>query len=327
MAERRRHKLVLIMQMSNQEYLQINFEHPPKTYVVINPVSGTLQPDVVRETIQSALQAHNLTFEIYETTGKEDVRKLVRDAVQQGFELFLAVGGDGTAAAVASGLVNTQIPLAVIPTGTWNALARNLDIPLPIDQALELVFEGPRIRVIDAMQIEDKFHILNISVGVGSRTMRQSKREEKRRFGRLADLWTALSNLMSFQTYHFDVRIDGKQAKFRALEVMVANSKIIGLKGIQLDPGIHMDDGKLNVCRLYADNLIDFFNLAISILSGRQRQSWNILCLDALHEVEIRCREKNLPVQGDGDLIGHLPVVIKLRPKAIHILVPANLDG
>jgi diacylglycerol kinase (ATP) len=307
--------------------MSTNFEHPPRTYVVINPVSGTLQPDTVREAIQSTLQAHDVTFEIYETTGKENVRQLVRDAVQQGFELFLATGGDGTAAAVASGLVDTQIPLAVIPTGTWNALARNLDIPLPLDQALELVFQEHRIRAIDAMRIEDKFYILNISAGVGSRTMREVKREEKRRFGRLADLWAALINLMGFQTFQFDVTIDAKQTKFRALEVTVANSKIIGLKGIQLDPDIHMDDGKLNVCRLYADNLIDFFNLSISILLGKQRESWNVVCLEAMHQVKIHCREKNLPVQGDGDLIGRLPVVIKLHPKAIRIIVPTNPDA
>src|SRR5688572_10774248 len=258
--------------------MQVNFEHPPKTYVVMNPVSGTLSPEVKRETIQSALQAHHVTFEIYETTGKEDVTQVVRVAVQQGFELFLAVGGDGTVAAVASGLVDTQVPLAVIPTGTWNALARNLDIPLPIDQALELVFQEHRIRIIDAMQVEADFYILNISTGVGARTMRESKREEKRRFGRLADLWTAIVNLMGFQTYHFDVTIDGKHAKFRALEVMVANSKIIGLKGIQLDPDIHMDDGKLNVCRLDADNLIDFLTLAMSILLGKQREDPKLLC-------------------------------------------------
>ena len=309
--------------LSNQEYMQINFEDPPKTYVVINPVSGTLQPDVKREKIQSALQAHNVTFEIFETNGRDDIRQVVREAVQHGFGLFLATGGDGTAAAVASGLIDTQIPLAIIPTGTWNALARNLDIPLTIEQALELVFQGHRIRVIDVMQVGDNFHILNVSTGVGARTMRESKREEKRRFGRLADLWTALSNLMGFQTYHFDVRIDGKQAKFRALEVMVANSKIIGLKSLQLDPGIRMDDGKLNVCRLYADNLTEFLKLAISIVLGKQRETPNVLCLEAMREVEIRCREKNLPVQGDGDLIGRLPIVVKLRPKALHIVVPA----
>jgi len=307
--------------------MQINFENPPKTYVVINPVSGTLQPDIKRERIQSALQAHNVTFEIYETTVKEDVTQVVRAAVQRGFELFLAVGGDGTAAAVASGLVDTQIPLAVIPTGTWNALARNLDIPLAIDQALELVFQGHRIRVIDAMQVEDKFYILNISTGIGSRTMRRVKREVKRRFGVLADLWAGFIELMGFETFWFDVRIDGKQTRFQALEVMVANSKIIGLKAIQLDPEIHMDDGILNVCRLYAGNLIDFFNLAMSILLGKQREDPKVLCLEAMYEVEIHCREKNLPVQGDGDLIGRLPILIKLRPKAIHIVVPTISDS
>jgi len=302
--------------------MQINFENPPKTLVVMNPVSGTLQPETKRDTIESVLQAHNVPFEIYETTGKENIRDVVRAAVQQGFGLFLATGGDGTAAAMASGLIDTQVPLAIIPTGTWNALARNLDIPLTIEQALELVFQGHRIRVIDVMQVGDNFHILNISTGVGARAMRESKREEKRRFGRLADLWTALSNLMGFQTYHFDVRIDGKLAKFRALEVMVANSKIIGLKGLQLDPEIRMDDGKLNVCRLYAGNLTEFIKLAISIILGKQRETPNVLCLEAMREVEIRCREKNLPVQGDGDLIGRLPIVVKLRPKALHIVVP-----
>ena len=303
----------------------MNFQHNLKTYVVINPVSGTLQPDTVRETIQSTLQAHNVTFEIYETTGNGNVRQVVREAVQQGFELFLAAGGDGTVAAVASGLVDTQIPLAVIPTGTWNALARNLDIPLALDQALELVFQEHHIRVIDAMQVEDNFYILNISIGLSSRTMRTVTREEKRRFGRLADLWVGVTTLMGFQTFRFDVTIDDKQTKFRALEVMVANSKIIGLKGIQLDPDINMDDGKLNVCRLYADNLIDFFNLALSILLGKQREDPKVLCLEAMHKVEIHCREKNLPVQGDGDLIGRLPILVKLRPKAIHIVVPRNL--
>src|SRR5574341_588684 len=293
-----------------------NFQQNLKTFVVINPVAGTLQPDMVSEKIQSILQAHNVPFEIYETTGKENVRQVVREAVQQGFELFLAVGGDGTISAVASGLVDTQILLAIIPTGTWNALARNLDIPLQIDQALELIFQEHRVRSIDAMQVDDKFYVLNISTGIGPRTMRRVKREEKRRFGRLPDLWVGLINLMGFQTFRFDLRIDGNQTRFRALEVMVANSKVIGLKAIQLDPEIHMDDGILNVCRLYAGNLIDFLDLTTSLLLGKQRENSKILCFEAMHEIEIQCREKNLPVQADGELIGRLPVLVKLRPRA-----------
>lgn len=301
--------------------MQINLEHSPKTYVVINPVSGMLEPDIKRQTIQSALEARNITFEMYETTGKENIRQVIHEAVQKGFELFLAVGGDGTVSAVASGLVGTQIPLMVVPTGTWNALARNLDIPLQMEQALELLFQEHYIRAIDAMQVGDNFHILNISTGIGSLAMRDVERQQKRRFGVFADLWGALIQLMGFESYRFEVIIDGQLRRFRALEVLVANSNIIGLKSVQLDPEIHMDDGKLNVCRLYANNLIDLFNLSMSILLGEQRENSNVLCFEALREVEIRARRK-LPVQADGDMIGYLPISIKVCPKAVHIVTP-----
>ena len=304
--------------------MRVDFRKNPKAFVVINPVSGTLQPDMKRETIRSALQARNVPYEVYETTGKEQIPEVVREAVKIGFELFLVAGGDGTVSAVGSGLVGANLPLVVIPTGTWNALARNLDIPLQIEQALELLFGEHEIRTIDVMQVGDNFHLLNISSGVGARAMRNVEREHKRRFWVFADLWVALSQLMGFQTHRFEVRIDGQVTTFRALEVMVANSRIIGIKSMRLDPGIRMDDGKLNVCRINANNLIDLLDLAISMLQGKQRENLHVMCLDAFQEVEIRARRK-LPVQADGDLIGYLPISVKVRPKALQIVTPPGV--
>src|SRR5512145_3148830 len=110
--------------------MKVDLEQKPKTYVVINPVAGLSQLEIVRERIHSALQERAIPFEIYETTGNEDIRQLIRDKVREGFELFVAAGGDGTLSAVVDGLVGTQNPLVLVPTGTWNALARALDIPL-----------------------------------------------------------------------------------------------------------------------------------------------------------------------------------------------------
>jgi len=104
--------------------------------------------------------------------------------------------------------------------------------------------------------------------------------------------------------------------------LMVANSGILGLKTLRLDPDVRMDDGKLNVCRIYANTLTEYLKLAASMFRGDQKQNWNIFCVEALEEVEIRSRER-LPVQGDGDLIGHLPITVKIRPKAIQIVTPA----
>lgn len=305
--------------------MQIDIQEKPKTFIVVNPVAGVSQPEQVREKIESALQAREIPFEIYETTGNDNFRQIIRNAIQQGFKLVIAAGGDGTLSGVVDGLVDTQIPLLLLPTGTWNALAQALDIPLQIDAALELLFQEHRIRTIDAIEVNQSYYVLSVSAGVGARTMEGVKREEKRRFGRLADLRSAIVHALEFRSYNFEVKIDGKFTKFRASELMVANSSILGLKILRLDPDIRMDDGKLNVCRIYANSISEYLRLAASMLRGDQQHGWNLLCVEALQEVEIHCREK-LPVQGDGELIGKLPVKVKIHPKAIQIVTPVDAE-
>jgi diacylglycerol kinase (ATP) len=305
--------------------VQVDIQQKPKTYVVVNPVAGVSRPEIVREKIESAFQSRDIPFEIYETTDKGNLGQKVRNAVQEGFQLFVSAGGDGTLSGVIDGLAGKQIPLVILPTGTWNTVAQIMNIPLQIDQALELVFQEHTIRTIDALQVDQSFFILSVSAGVGSQTMEAVKRQEKRRFGKLIDLWRGLSQLLEFRSYLFEVKIDGKPARFRASELMIANSASLGLKALQLDASIRMDDGKLNVCRIYANTIGEYLKLAISMLRGDQKHNWNVLCVEATKEVEIRCRKK-LPVQGDGDIIGRLPVTVKMCPKAIQIVVPVSSE-
>jgi YegS/Rv2252/BmrU family lipid kinase len=305
--------------------MQVDMQQKPKTYVVLNPVAGVSEPGAVRGKIEAALDTREIPFEIYETTGKkeEDIRQLVRSAVKQEFKLFISAGGDGTLSSVIDGLVGSELPLVIIPTGTWNALARALDIPLQIDQAIELVFHEHTIQTIDAMQVNDGYFVLSVSAGVGALTMKDVERQDKRRLGKFADLRKAVAEVLEFRAYQFEVKIDGKLTRFRAAELMVANTSILGLKSLQLDPSIRMDDGKLNVCRIYANSISDYLRLAISMFRGDQKHNWNVLCVEAQEEVEIRSRER-LPVQGDGDLIGQLPITVKIRPKAIQVVTPVD---
>jgi diacylglycerol kinase (ATP) len=307
--------------------MQVDIQQKPKTYVVLNPVAGVSEPGTVRERIESALGAREIPFEVYETTGQkdEDIRYLVRNAVKQGFKLFISAGGDGTLSSVIDGLVGTELPLVIIPTGTWNALARALDIPLQIDPAIELVFQEHKIQTIDAMDVGGRYFVLSVSAGVGALTMKDVERQDKRRFGKFADLRKAAAEVLEFRSYQFEVKIDGKLTKFRASELMVANTSILGIKSLQLDPSIRMDDGKLNVCRIYANSVTDYLKLAVSMFRGDQKRNWNVLCVEAREEVEIHSRER-LPVQGDGDLIGQLPITVKIRPKAIQIVTPVNAN-
>jgi diacylglycerol kinase (ATP) len=305
--------------------MKVDIRQRPKTYVVLNPVAGVSDPEVVRQSIQSALQANDMPLEIYETTGEEDLRQHVREAVRRGFQLFISAGGDGTLSSVIDGLVGTDIPLVIIPTGTWNALARALDIPLQVGPAIDLLFQEHRIQTIDAMEVNQRFFVLSISAGVGALTMKDVERQDKRRLGKLADLRKAVSELLEFRAYPFQVKIDGTLTRVRAAELMVANTSILGLKALRLDPSIRMDDGKLNVCRIYANTVTEYLKLGVSMLRRDQERNWSVLCVEALDEVEIDSREK-LPVQGDGELIGQLPVKVRLRPKAIRVVTPPHAE-
>jgi diacylglycerol kinase (ATP) len=307
----------------------LDIQQKPKTYVVLNPVAGVSEPETVRERIESALSQHGIPMEIYETKGgqEEDIRQLVGDAVKQGFQLVVSAGGDGTLSSVIDGLVGSDIPLVIIPTGTWNALARALDIPLQVDQAIDLLFQPHRIQAIDAMQVGQDYFVLSVSAGIGAMTMKDVERKDKRRLGKLADLRKAVAEMLEFRSFPFEVRIDGElTTKFRAAELMVANTSIVGLKALRLDQNIRMDDGKLNVCRIYANTVGDYLKLGLSMLRGEQDRNWNVLCMEASQEVEIRSRQR-LPVQGDGELIGQLPVTVKLRPKAIRVVTPPHAEA
>ena len=306
---------------------QVDIEQKPKTFVVLNPVAGVSEPGAVRERIESALSARDIPVEFYETTGKpeENIRQLVRDAVKRGFKLFISAGGDGTLSSVIDGLVGTDLPLVIIPTGTWNALARALDIPLQVDPAIDLVLQEHKIQTIDAMQVGDDYFVLSVSSGIGALAMNNVEREEKRRLGKLADVRKTISELLEFRAFPFDVKIDGKPTRFRASELLVANTSILAIKALQLDPSIRMDDGKLNVCRIYANSIGDYLNLAISMFRKDQKRNWNVLCVEAREQVEIRSSQKLL-VQADGEVIGYLPVTVKIRPNAIRIVTPVGAD-
>jgi diacylglycerol kinase (ATP) len=307
--------------------MQVDIQQRPKTYVVLNPVAGVSEPRTVRERIETALQTHEIPYEVYETTGSqdEDIKQLVREAVRRGFQLFISAGGDGTLSKVIDGLVGSDIPLVIIPTGTWNTLARALDIPLQVDQAIDLLIQPHQVQTIDAMEVDRNYFVLSVSAGIGAMTMKDVERKDKRRLGKLADLRKGVAELLEFRSFQFEVKIDGMLTRFRASELMVANTSILGLKALRLDPSIRMDDGKLNVCRIYANTVTEYLKLGLSMLRADQERSWNVLCVEALKEVEIRSRER-LPVQGDGELIGQLPVTVKLRPKAIKIVTPPHAE-
>lgn len=292
-----------------------------KTYVVHNPVSGTSDAETVHGKITRALQERNVPHEIYQTTGQEDLQDVVRDAIGRGFQRFVAVGGDGTIQGVASGLVHTDLPLVMIPTGTVNALARELEIPFALDDSVRWWMDSAERRQIDAIEVNGSYYLLNVSVGTVASIMKNVKRDDIHRFGVLPYIREALRRI-NLPMYRFKIIIDDRSLIVRASEIFIANSGILlGLKALRLDPDASLDNGKLSVCRARLQSVFDYVRMAFKIAVQPDSDLDELNCVDAMHEVRV---ESNRPVavQGDGELIGTTPVKVRLIPNALNVIIP-----
>jgi YegS/Rv2252/BmrU family lipid kinase len=293
-----------------------------RTYVVQNPVSGQVGSDVVREQIVRVMEEHQIPHEIYETTGEEKLQEVVKQAIARGFEQFIAVGGDGTIAGVASGLVNSELPLVILPSGTVNALARELQIPIGIQQSADWWVSNRQIRKIDVMQIKDRYFLLNVSVGVSASIMKDADREEINKLGVFAFVRQAFKRKSNLPAYQFQVSIDGAVTNMRATELFIANSgTLLGLKALQLDPNADLDTGRLSVCYARMRSLFDYVRIGLKLIAAPTDENKELNCTDAFKDIRIHANQP-VPVQGDGEQVGTTPVTITLVPSALHIVVP-----
>lgn len=294
-----------------------------KTYVVQNPVSGLSDAPTIRDKISQVMNENQIPFEIYETNGREDLHDIVKAAIGKGFERFVAVGGDGTISGVASGLVNTKLPLVIIPTGTVNALARELQIPFTLDEAVRWWVTSGRSKFIDMIMVKERFYLLNVSAGAAAKIMKEAKREDIHRFGVLVYIWNAIKRFFDVPTHRFRLVVDGKPVSFRATEVMIANSGVLmGLRALQLDPEASLDSGKLSICHIQMKTMLDYVRIGFKLLTTPPEETPPELdCVDALREITIQS-SRPIPVQGDGEQIGYTPVTVKLIPHSLHIILP-----
>ena len=292
-----------------------------KAFVILNPVAGSSQPEGLRETLKRRFAEAGQVCELHETTGEERIVDVVRQALNRGFDLVIAAGGDGTVSGAADGLAHAGVPLGIIPVGTGNALARDLGIPVHVDEALDLLLTEHTVRRIDALQVGDRFFVLNVGVGASAKILRDTESDSKRRFGRLAYLWNVMDKLFGLKRHRFSLTLDGEEKRLRATEVLVLNSGAIGSPYLHWGAHVQADDGQVRVYVLRPRAVLDYFSIAWNLLLGQRHEDPNVRTFDAEQRIVIRA-DRRLAVQGDGEVIGHTPVEVRVAPSAVQVIMP-----
>lgn len=296
-----------------------------KVYVVFNPVAGNAaQADTVREALKKHFAPPQWDCEIYETTGKkdEDIPALCRAAVKKGAKLVISAGGDGTVVGVANGLIHSDIPMGILPLGTGNDLARILEVPLELEAALDVLSGENEVVELDTLNANGCYYLSNVSVGITPEMMGGTKSEQKKRFGRLAYIWTMFKQSKIFDMRHYRLTIDGQLQRVNAVEIMISNSTLLETPTQLFGSLDTLKDGKIEVYWLKAKSWRDYLQLAWDLIRHPGQSASKMTHVEAKNNIRIEAVRHSQLVQADGEVISQTPVDVRLERKALRVIKP-----
>lgn len=241
--------------------------------VVVNPTKILDGPAVKKQVIDAFTGAGWAEPLWIETTEEDPGYGQTKQALEQGADLVCALGGDGTVRVVASALVGEGVPLGILPGGTGNLLARQLEMDLDsIDEALAVVIEGEDM-TIDVGELElqrpggqEETHHFLVMAGVGfdAKMMAEAPEDLKKRVGWMAYTLSGLKNLPGRRVKAQLVVDDERPVTRRMRSVLVANcGRLTG--GLELVPTASVRDGSLDAVVLSPKGLIGWASLALAV--------------------------------------------------------------
>lgn len=297
-----------------------------RVLVLINPKSGfRASLDVVLKGIETAWTQRGAIVSYQFSNSIEDGVAKTRQAVADGVDSLVVVGGDGMVNTIGAELVGTNVAMGVIPTGSGNGFARHFNIPLSPVKAAEALASADR-RLIDVGTANGRPFFVTCSMAWDATLVRFFEKSPIR--GIIPYVFAGAQGLFEFRPQPFDVVLDGSEhIHFREpLVFTVANLTQFG-SGVRIAPQARDDDGFLELVAIGRSDLPE-------VLLGLSR--WFDGTFDQLHGVVTRrfshmrvIRPTAGEMQVDGELVdASAEIEIRLQARALHVLVPAFLvDG
>jgi YegS/Rv2252/BmrU family lipid kinase len=289
---------------------------PRRLAVIVNPTAGSGRALEALPQIRAELERLAADFHVLETTSADHAREEARSARERG-EAVGALGGDGLVGTLAGVLCGGESPLAVLPGGRGNDLARVLGIPTDPAAAARVAVEGVE-HPIDVPEVDGVSYVGIASCGFDSDANRIAN-EAKLVRGNLVYLYAALRALAQWKHATFRVKVDGEVHSVTGWSVVVANSKAYG-GGMYVVPHAELDDGLLDVMLSSAGSKLHFLSHLPKLFSGSHVDDPRLSFLRG-SEVEVSA-DRPFVVYADGDPIGELPVRIRVARQALRVLVP-----
>lgn len=294
-----------------------------RVHVIINPAAGQDSP--ILSVLNRVFHPAGIDWEVFVTKQAGDAHRYARQAVAAGVDAVAVNGGDGTVIEVASALVGTRMPLAILPGGTANVIAAELGIPGDLAEACALANGGGGgIRSIDMGQVGQRYFLIRVGVGFEAEMIAGADRETKQRLGVLAYALSGLQALRQPTVARYRLTLDDQEVETEGITCMIANAGSVGQLGLSVVSGVEVSDGLLDVIVVRKADLASLLAVAASMATGSDDveplQHWQA------RQVTIVSDPPQI-VQIDGEVDGETPVSARVVPDALHVIVPPGAVG
>jgi diacylglycerol kinase family enzyme len=309
--------------------------------LIYNPASGQLsgrRAKVIGDAL-AILRAAGVEAHSMETSAPGSAGTLAVEAVQQGCDTILACGGDGTANEILQHLVGTPTALGVVPLGTANALAANLQLGSSPLKAIQMLILAAPVEVpVGRITYRDKegtqqSRYFTVAAGVGADALCISMLDAglKRRFG-YALYMVAMFRVWATHAFPlFDASYlpTGNTARNVEAYSEVLAIRIRDFGGLlhHLAPGASLLKPTLRLLAFKTRSRFHYLRFVLASLLQRQTFSNHVELLD-VHSIECRSRtgsSDNVFVEADGELLGGLPVTIEMASETLTLLIPRGV--
>jgi YegS/Rv2252/BmrU family lipid kinase len=295
--------------------MQSNFK---SALVVTNPVARRNAPRLL-EALQHASPG-TIEWTVVETR-PAPFQQSELEGEARGADLLITVGGDGTVTEALTAIGDVDVPIAIVPGGSTNVIAHELNIPNDPAALARLIFGEHQIRTMDAAMCNDRIFLHMAGAGFDSRIFDMTDTGLKRRVGWLAYLPSAAQSLR-MPPARFHVETESAQFELTSPMVLVANGAGIIRPSLYVYPGISSDDGWLDLIAVTAIAPRAIASVLARFASRSMQRSPHVLHARA-RRIRIEA-EPRMPVQVDGDVIGGSPAEIYILPQRARIIVPAQ---
>ena len=288
-----------------------------KVCVIINPVSGTGGKQSIPEKIASAFDPQKYDVIIRFTGYAGHATEITKNAVKEDYKYVIAAGGDGTVNEIAKALVNTQCVLGIIPLGSGNGLARDLNISMSIDKSIETISKGVK-RSIDYGVANE--HIFFCTCGVGFDAFVSEKFADEKMRGPIGYVKNILESVIDFKSENYELEYDGKTIKEEAFVVTCANASQYGNEAY-IAPGADMEDGKMNVSLIKPINALEMPQTTIQLFTKNLHKNNKVIQILTSELLIRRSRSGAMHIDGESVDAGK-EINVKIVHKGLYVLAP-----